>query len=36
LSDGHFDRMAVAHAIIGGYVLATIDANMRRYPVECL
>ena len=30
------DRMAVAHAIVGGYVLVTADANMRRYPVPVL
>lgn len=30
------DRMAVAHAILDGYALATADANMRRYPVECI
>ncbi|HEY6816849.1 MAG TPA: type II toxin-antitoxin system VapC family toxin [Croceibacterium sp.] len=30
------DRMAVAHAILGGYVLVTADANMRRYPVTLL
>jgi PIN domain nuclease of toxin-antitoxin system len=30
------DRMAVAHAIIGEYVLVTADANMRRYPVALL
>ena len=30
------DRMAVAHAIIGDYVLVTADANMRRYPVALL
>jgi PIN domain nuclease of toxin-antitoxin system len=30
------DRMAVAHAILGGYLLVTADANMRRYPVPLL
>ncbi|MGF1549748.1 MAG: type II toxin-antitoxin system VapC family toxin [Sphingomonadaceae bacterium] len=30
------DRMAVAHAILAGYVLATADANIRRYPVETI
>jgi PIN domain nuclease of toxin-antitoxin system len=30
------DRMAVAHAIVGGYVLVTADANMRRYPVALI
>ena len=30
------DRMAVAHAIVGDYVLVTADANMRRYPVALL
>ena len=30
------DRMAVAHAILGGYALVTADANMRRYPVTLL
>ena len=30
------DRMAVAHAILGSYVLVTADANMRRYPVNLL
>ena len=30
------DRMAVAHAIVGGFLLVTADANMRRYPVSLL
>jgi PIN domain nuclease of toxin-antitoxin system len=30
------DRMAVAHAIIGGFTLATADAHMRQYPVPLL
>lgn len=30
------DRMAVAHAIVGDYVLVTADANMRRYPVALI
>ena len=30
------DRMAVAHAIVGDYLLVTADAHMRRYPVACL
>lgn len=30
------DRMAVAHAIIGGFTLATADRHMRQYPVRTL
>jgi PIN domain nuclease of toxin-antitoxin system len=30
------DRMTVAHALLGGYVLITADENMRRYPVDLL
>ena len=27
------DRMLAAHALAGGFTLATADANLRRYPV---
>lgn len=27
------DRMLAAHALIGGFTLATADANLRRYPI---
>lgn len=30
------DRMLVAHAISGGFTLATADANLRRYPVTTI
>ena len=30
------DRMLIAHALCEGYALATADANIRRYSVECI
>lgn len=30
------DRMLVAHALSGGFTLATADANLRRYPVATI
>jgi PIN domain nuclease of toxin-antitoxin system len=30
------DRMLVAHAIKGNFVLATADANIRQYPVQTI
>ena len=30
------DRMAVAHAIVGGFTLVTADGHMRQYPVATL
>ena len=30
------DRMLVAHAIVDGMTLVTADANLWRYPVDCL
>ena len=30
------DRMLVAHALSEGMTLITADANIRRYPVECI
>jgi PIN domain nuclease of toxin-antitoxin system len=35
----HFDpvdRMLIAHALCEGMTLATADANIRRYPVQCI
>lgn len=30
------DRMLVAHALAGGFTLATADANIRKYPVATI
>jgi len=30
------DRMLVAHALAGGFTLATADANIRKYPVAVI
>jgi len=30
------DRMLVAHALAGGFTLATADANIRKYPVPVI
>lgn len=30
------DRMLVAHALAGGFTLATADANIRKYPVPII
>ena len=30
------DRMLVAHALVEGQTLVTADANIQRYPVDCL
>ena len=30
------DRMLIAHAMHEGMALVTADANIRRYPVECI
>jgi PIN domain nuclease of toxin-antitoxin system len=30
------DRMLIAHALAEGWALATADANIRRYPVDCI
>lgn len=30
------DRMLVAHALVGGFALASADANIRRYPVSVI
>lgn len=30
------DRMLAAHAIAGGFTLATADANLRRYPIRTI